>query len=199
MGDRLPPAMSRPAGHVSYTFAEYLAVEQVSGVKHEFLDGRILAMAGGTPAHAALAAGVIGLLFAQLRGGTCRVYDSDLRVRVQATGLATYADVTVICGPLAQDPDDRNTAVNPTLLVEVLSPRTEEYDRGEKFEHYKQLPSLREYVLVAVDTRAVEVWRRDDASQWSRAVSGAGDTARLASIGCALGVDELYDAALERA
>jgi Uma2 family endonuclease len=88
--------------------------------------------------------------------------------------------------------------VNPTLLVEVLSRHTEEYDRREKFEHYKRVPSLREYVLVAFDDRAVEVWRRGDDGRWSSGASGAGDVAHLTSIGCTLAVDELYDAALER-
>jgi Uma2 family endonuclease len=191
-------SMSRPAGHVTYTFADYLAVEEVSTVKHEFLGGQILAMAGGTPEHAALAASVIGLLFGQLREGKCRVYDSDLRVRVQASGLATYPDVTVVCGPLEHDPEDRNTIVNPTVIVEVLSRRTEEYDRGEKFAHYKQVPSLREYVLVAFDEHAVEVWARSPGAEWTRTVARTGATVRLASIACTLDVDALYDSAVAR-
>ena len=119
------------------------------------------------------------MLFAQLREGRCRAYGSDLRVRVSATGLATYPDVTVVCGPREVDPEDPNSVINPTLLVEVLSPSTEAYDRDEKFAHYKRIPSLRQYVLVSHDERRVEVWTRDAAGAWGSVVSAAGETAEL--------------------
>jgi Uma2 family endonuclease len=138
-----------PAHRVKYNFADYLALEASSNVKHEFLDGQIYGMTGGTPERAALKAAVTGLLFGQVRGGKCRVHDSDLRVRVLETGLATYPDVTVVCGPRELDPADSNTVTNPTLIVEVLSHSTEEYDRGDKFEHYKRVPTLMQYVLVS--------------------------------------------------
>jgi Uma2 family endonuclease len=189
--------MSRPAEHVRYGFDEYLAVEEVSNVKHEFLDGHIYAMAGGTPDHAALAASVIGYLFAQLQGSPCRVYDSDLRVRVPSTGLATYPDVTVVCGARETDPEDANTVVNPTVLVEVLSPRTHAYDRGEKFEHYRQIGSLMEYVLVSYGERQIEVVRRSPAGGWDHHVARAGGQAELASIGCELDVDVVYASAAD--
>jgi Uma2 family endonuclease len=189
--------MTSPAHRVRYSWADYVALEASSNVKHEFLDGQIYAMAGGTPEHAALAAAVIGLLFGQLRGGRCRAYDADLRVRVLATGLATYPDVTIVCGPPERAPDDENAVTNPSLVVEVLSPSTEEYDREEKFEHYKQIPSLRQYVLVSYREREVEVWTRDDAGGWSRAIARDGESARLDVVGAALDVRELYDAAAE--
>jgi hypothetical protein len=107
---------SVPAHRIRYTWAEYLALEASSNVKHEFLDGQIYAMAGGTPEHAALAATVIGLLFPQLRDGRCRAHDADLRVRVRETGLATYPDVTVVCGKRERDPDDAQAVTNPTLV-----------------------------------------------------------------------------------
>jgi hypothetical protein len=119
-----------PSHHVHYTWSEYLALEASSNIKHEYLDGQIYAMAGGTPEHAAVAATVIGLLFAQLRQGRCRAYDADLRVRVRATGLATYPDVTVVCGKRELDPDDERAVTNPTLIVEVPSPSTEEQRVG---------------------------------------------------------------------
>ncbi|MEJ7730308.1 MAG: Uma2 family endonuclease [Polyangiaceae bacterium] len=190
--------MTQPA-YRHATFDEYLRLEAFSNIKHEFVDGLILAMAGGTPEHAALAAAVIGLLFQRLQGGRCRVYDSDLRVGVQATGLTTYPDVTVICGPRRSDPRDPNTVVNPTLLVEVLSPSTEEYDRGDKREHYQRIESLQEVLLVASERRRLETWRRGPDATWTMHASGAGEHAELTSVGCRIGVDEIYDAAADPA
>jgi Uma2 family endonuclease len=137
------------------------------------------------------------LLFPQLRDGRCRAFDSDLRVRVPGTGLATYPDVTVVCGPRELDPTDEDAVTNPTLLVEVLSRSTEEYDRGDKFEHYKRFPSLRQYLLVSPREHSIEVWTRDDSGSWSVRILREGETADLASIGCRLDVAELYQAAAE--
>jgi Uma2 family endonuclease len=190
--------MASPAHRIHYPYAEYLALEASSNVKHEFLDGQIYAMAGGTPEHAALAAAVIGLLFPALRGGRCRAHDADLRVRVPATGLSTYPDVTVVCGPRALDPGDHHAVTNPTLVVEVLSRSTEDYDRGDKFEHYQHLPTLQQYVLVSYREPCVEVFTRAGGA-WSAAIARAGDVADLASIGATLDVSELYAAAAEPA
>lgn len=189
--------MSTPGHRLRYSFREYLALEATSNVKHEYLDGQILAMAGGTPELAALAASVIGLLFPQLRDGRCRAHDSDLRVRVRATGLTTYPDVTVVCGPRERDSEDPHAVTNPTLIVEVGSPSTEEYDRGDKFEHYKGLVSLREYVLVSYREREIQVWSRGAEGTWTSAVSHDGDVASLSSVGARLDVTELYTSAAE--
>lgn len=121
--------MTLAPGHHRYTFGEYIALESFSTVRHEFLLGEIYAMAGSTPQHAALAMSVGAALLAKLRGGPCRVHSSDLRVRVLETGLVTYPDVTVVCGPYRADPEDRNTIVNPHVVVEVTSDSTEECDR----------------------------------------------------------------------
>jgi Uma2 family endonuclease len=170
--------------YVSYP--EYLALEEKSSTKHEWLDGAIFDMkahgrAGGTPNHATLAAAVTLFLGLQLRGKPCCVFSSDLKVRILATGLATYPDLTVVGSKLETDPQDANAATNPTLLVEVLSDSSEAYDRGEKFAHYRRLPSLREYVLVSHLTPRIEVWRRNDANRWELAQEiGAGERAELA-------------------
>jgi Uma2 family endonuclease len=185
--------MPAPPHNVHYTYAEYLGLEASSNVKHEFLGGQIYAMAGGTPEHAALAAAVVGLLFNQLRG--CRAYDSDLRVRTPS-GLATYPDVTVICGPSQRDDVDPQAVTNPTLIIEVLSRSTDEYDAGDKFEHYKTLPSLRQYVLVSHRDRSVEVWTRVDDAGWRRAVVHEGEVADLL-IDARLDVRALYEASAE--
>jgi Uma2 family endonuclease len=189
--------MSSPAHGIHYTFLDYLALEASSNVKHEFLDGQIYGMAGGTPEHAALKAAITGLLFAQIRSGPCRAHDADLRVRVLDTGLATYPDVTVVCGPSARDPEDENAVTNPTLIVEVSSKSTEEYDRGDKFEHYKKIPSLAQYVIVAHNERRIDVWTRGPDGGWTRAVALSGDRANLGSVGAELDVAEVYGSAEE--
>ena len=189
--------MTAPAHNIHYSFADYLALERSSNVKHEFLAGQIYGMAGGTPEHAALKAAITGLLFAQIRGGRCRLRDSDLRVRVPETGLATYPDLTVVCGPLERHPEDRDAVTNPTLIVEVLSSSTADYDRGDKFEHYKRLTSLRQYVLVSHLERLLEIWSRSTSGEWTQALARAGERANLDSIGAVLDVDDVYGAAQE--
>ena len=184
-----------PAHRIRYAYADYVALEAASNVRHEFLDGQIYAMAGGTPEHAALAATVIGLLFPQLRGGRCRIHDADLRVRVRETGLTTYPDVTIVCGPRELDVEDVRAVTNPTLVLEVLSPSTEMYDRGDKLEHYKQMPSIQQIVLVASRKRSIEVWTRGPDGAWAPEVHGEGGRATLASIRAELDVTELYEAA----
>ena len=184
--------MSISLHKVKYTYAEYVAFEASSNVKHEFLDGQIYAMAGGIPEHAALATAFSGQLYGQLRGGDCRAYDSDLRVRTPS-GLTTYPDVTVICGPSERDETDPLAVTNPALIVEVLSRSTEEYDAGDKFEHYKTVQSLRQYVLVSHRER---VWTRGHDGAWQTAVVREGQAADLV-IDARLDVRELYEAAAE--
>ena len=187
--------MTTPAHNVDYSYGDYLALEASGNTKHEYLAGQIYGMAGGTPEHAALAAAVTGLLFPQLRGGRCRVHDSDLRVRIPATGLATYPHVTVVCGPRELHPEDENAVINPTLIVEVLSPGTAAYDRGDKFEHYKHFSTLRQYVLISHTERRIELWDRAGDGAWTKTEHGDDDVADLASISARLSVAELYDAA----
>lgn len=189
--------MSVPHYRIKYSYVEYLALEESSNVKHEFFDGEISAMAGGTPEHAALAAAVIGALYMQLDGGTCRPYVSDLRVRT-SSGLSTYPDVTVVCGDSERDEADRQAVTNPTLIIEVQSPRTAEYDSGEKFEHYKTLGSLRQYVLVSHREHLLVVWTRGDSDQWQSTTVREGEVAELPSIGARLDVHVLFARAAER-
>ena len=121
------------------TEAEYLALERAAESKSEFFDGEMFAMAGGSPMHALIAANLIRELGMKLKGRPCKPFTSDLRLKVEATGLLTYPDVSVLCGPLQFAADTDDTVVNPTLLIEVLSDSTEAYDRGEKFQHYRQM------------------------------------------------------------
>jgi Uma2 family endonuclease len=159
-------AMNRPLPVGRMSYREYVAREAVSDCRHEFLHDEVFAMAGGTPEHGALAAAVVGELRASLRGKACRVYSSDVRVRVLATGLATYPDASVVCQRLETDPEDADAIVNPVVLVEVLSDSTEACDRGVKVAHYRRIVSLREYVLVGEGEPLVEVYRRNERDHW---------------------------------
>ena len=158
-------ALSEPRHH--YTYEEYLALERDSPIKLEFVDGEIYAMAGGTPRHSALASRA-GSALENGRPAGCTAFQSDLRVRVLATGRTAYPDATMICGPLEYDPHDlrRETVTNPKLLVEVLSRSTEDVDRISKLHDYQQVPSLQEYVLVSQSEQRVEVYRRSSAENW---------------------------------
>jgi len=186
--------MTDLAPHHRYTFTDYLEIEEISSVRHEFYAGEIYAMAGGTPEHAAMAAAITAFLGRQLEPGPCRVYRSDLRVRVLATGLATYPDVTVVCGKSERDPDSHTHVTNPKVVVEVLSPGTQEYDRGEKLQHYQQVASLEAIVLVDYRSPLVELWTRQG-DGWTMDPFGAGQTVPMDVISCRLPVDLVYAAA----
>ncbi len=183
-----------------YPYQDYVSLEEDSSTRHEFLSGEIVAIAGGTPEHAAMAAEVIGQLREKIRGGSCRVFTSDLGIRVKATGLATYPDASVVCGPTERDPDKRTNFTNPRVIVEVTSDSTEDYDHGEKLTHYKQIPSLEAVVIVSHRQAQVDVWSRPtDSPLWSRASASAGETAAVPALGCQLDVDAIWRAAAEPA
>jgi Uma2 family endonuclease len=157
-----------------YTYEEYLELEQDSPVKHEYFGGEIYALAGGTPEHAALAMAVATLLGSQLADSPCRLFSSDLRVRVLSSGLATYPDLTVIRGPLEREAAGSATAVNPTLVVEVTSPSSEDYDRGDKLDHYKTIESLRWILVVSHRAAQIDSWSRSPDGSWTKTVATAG-------------------------
>jgi Uma2 family endonuclease len=177
------------------TYGEYLRLEEQSPERHEFVRGEVFAMAGGTPEHAALEAAVARILANELEaaGKPCRVYSANLRVRVEATDVAGYPDVTVVCGRLETSPVDPHAATNAAVVVEVLSDSTESYDRGIKAGHYRHMPHVREYVLVAQHTPLVEVWRKNERAEWEVAsVAGPGERAAIASLGVGIDVDAVY-------
>jgi len=180
------------AVHAHFTFAEYLELEQRSQTKHEFLDGVVFAMAGGTPEHAAIAARLARLIGNALEGRPCNVYTSDLRIRVPLTGLTTYPDLSVICDRLETDPEDPNTATNPILLVEVLSASTAAYDRGEKLAHYQRLPSLCEVLFVAHDGEQLELWQRQGQGGWLLRVARGAESLELESVSVQVRVSDVY-------
>ncbi len=151
--------------HHRYTLAEYADIDSAADVRCEYLDGAIYAMAGGSPDHAQIESNLTRHLGNALAGGPCRVWGSTMRV--QAVDLRTYPDLSVICGPPAFAAEPRYTLLNPTVLFEVLSPSTQDYDRGLKFAYYRQIPSLVAYVLVAQDRRWVEVRTRTGPDDWA--------------------------------
>jgi Uma2 family endonuclease len=127
------------------TEAEYLDLERVSLSKHEYFAGNVFAMTGASEQHNLIASNVTAALHHQLRGRSCRIYPSDMRIKVVQTGLNTYPDLTIICGPPQfTDPIKRDTLINPTVIIEILSPSTERYDRGLKFQNYRTIASLQE-------------------------------------------------------
>ena len=186
--------MAEPARKLTCTFAEYLALDEASDRKHEYVDGEVFARSGGTLEHSQIAANVIGELRAQLRGRPCVVYTSDarVRVRVRSTGLATYPDVSVVCGSIERDPENKHTLTNPVVLVEVLSDSTEGYDREEKLSHYRRIPSLREYLLVSQYERRVEHLTRNEDGTWTLRDVIPPAAVQLPTIGCALSLEEIY-------
>ncbi len=186
--------MSERAHH-QFSYAEYLARERETGLRHEFLNGQVFAMTGGTPEHARLIAEVTFALRSALDPSRCRVFSSDLRVRIPATGLSTYPDVAVVCGDVELADDDANAVTNPALLVEVLSPSTEAYDRGDKWSHYRRIPSLRAYVLVAPISGRIEAFVRDGDAFVHHAAE-RGETLTLDAFGIRLESDALLAGAL---
>lgn len=168
-----------PARTLSY--GEYLAFEEQSPTKHEFVAGQIVAMAGGTLEHARLASALTYQLMRALDGSSCRVLSSDARVRIETTESARYPDLSIVCGDPVCAGDDADGITNPVVLVEVLSKSTEGIDRGEKFAHYKRLDSLREYVLVSQSTARVEVFRRTP-DGWLHTEAGPEGTLPLRSL-----------------
>ena len=184
--------VAAPAAHPRYTYGQYVRFERDSRDRHEFVAGMILAMAGGTLEHGALAAAVITALGSQLKGRACRVFESNARVRVAASGNAYYPDVSVVCGRLEVDPEDELSMTNPVVLVEVLSPSTEEYDRTEKLADYRRIPSVMHIVHVAHDERRIDVWTRSG-DTFSQRSYRQGENAPLEAVGCSLDVDATFD------
>ena len=184
-----------PSGrrHHRYTYAQYVGLERDSPTKHEFLDGEIYAMAGGSEDHSALAANVVAALVRAVEDRPCRVHTSDLRIYVEAVGLATFPDGAVICGPMQQHaPSPNATAINPVVLVEVTSDSSEQYDTGDKLEAYRTIPTLCDMILVSHRERRITVHHRDPAGTWTMRVAIAGGRVAVDSIAAELSVDAIY-------
>ena len=176
------------------TATEYLAIERQAETRSEYLDGEMFTMAGGSRRHNLIKGNTERELSLQMKTRSCEVYSSDQRVHIPATGLYTYPDVLVVCGEPHFDDEQGDTLLNPTLIVEVLSPNTEAYDRGKKFEHYLSIDSLSEYLLISQDEPRIEQFVRQDGGRWLfTAVAGLDSRITLPSILCELSLAEVYD------
>jgi Uma2 family endonuclease len=182
--------MAEPPGRRA-TYAEYLALEAAGETKHEYVSGKVLAMAGGSVEHGRLVSRLTVLVSAALGGRPCVVLPADVRVRIRAADRATYPDLHVVCGELERDPEDDHAVVNPVVVIEVLSESTAESDRGDKFADYRRLRSLREYVLVSQRERRVDVYRRDG-RRWVLDEHLRGEQVKLESLDVTVAVDDLY-------
>jgi Uma2 family endonuclease len=180
-------------GHHRYTYADYVALELESITKHEFFDGEIYAMAGGSEDHSALSAQVQRALGNAIGDRPCRVHTSDLRVYVEAVGLATFPDGSVIYGGMEQhEPSPRATALNPLVLIEVTSNSSEDYDTGAKLEYYRTIASLRDYIIVSHRERRIAVHSRGEAAAWTARVAIAGGRVAVEALRVDPVVDDIY-------
>lgn len=186
----MPPP---PLAESLTTAAEYLAAERKAPYKSEYINGRVDAMAVASRAHVLICGNLIREIGNQLRGRPCETYGSDMRVKVLRTGMYTYPDVAALCDEPRMEDGQFDTLLNPAVIIEVLSPSTESYDRGEKFAHYRRLDSLREYVLVAQTLRRVEHFRREGDSWVLTEISEPEGKLVLSSLGCAVKLADIYD------
>jgi Uma2 family endonuclease len=177
------------------TDEEYLAIEEKAEFKSEFYRGEMFAMAGGSDLHALLGNAIGGELRSALKGRTCRAYNSELKVRVAHGGLYAYPDVSVVCGEVQFAEGTNKVITNPSVVVEVLSPSTEAYDRGSKSSEYRKIPSLREYAFISQVEPRVEIYGRKANGEWGEFSEyvGLGATCRFHSLDCAISLADLYD------
>jgi Uma2 family endonuclease len=174
--------------------AEYLELERKAERKSEYLNGEMFLMAGASPRHGVIVTNLVAELRQQLKARPCIVYSSDVRLRVSPSGLYTYPDVMVVCGEPQFAGDQKDTVLNPNLIVEVLSDSTRDYDRGEKFQHYRTLSSLREYLTIAQDAPHIERWTRQPEDHWLLTeFSDLSQSVQLTSVDCDLSLTEVYD------
>jgi Uma2 family endonuclease len=186
--------MSSPKIQARHTLEEYFALETEAFERHEFIDGHIHAMAGESPAHSIINVNISTAFNIQLKSKPCATYSPNMKVCVSPKGTIVYPDVTVVCGPAQFFQKRTDTLTNPTLIVEVLSPSTENYDRGEKWIRYQQVESLSEYVLVAQDAPRIErFFRKPEGGWFYESVSGLEYTIRFESIDCVLSLADVFD------
>jgi Uma2 family endonuclease len=173
---------------------EYLLFEAQATDRHEYYQGEVFAMAGGSLEHARIMMNASGEIRQRLKGKRCEAFGSDLRIHVEAAGLYTYPDISIICGNVKHHMGRKDTVTNPVVLIEVLSPDTESYDRGQKFDFYREIPTLNEYILIASTRMKVEHFQRQESGQWLLTIFSKPEEALpIESIGAAIPLSEIYD------
>jgi Uma2 family endonuclease len=183
----------RVDGRESMTEQYYLALERISQIKHEFFEGEIFAMEGGSFEHSLIAGNLIGALKSALKDRGCLILTSDLRIKIETTGLSTYPDVSLVCGTPKLTGENPDALLNPTLIAEVLSASTEGYDRGKKFGNYLQIPSFNTYLLVSQNSPNVEQFIKQNDIRWEyRFASGLDAVMELPALGVKLSLHEIY-------
>jgi len=176
------------------TEQEYIQFERASIGKHEYFDGQIYAMTGASRIHNLIAGNTLAMLHRQLRKKPCEIFPSDMRVKVTRTGLYTYPDLVIICGKPEFTDDTLDTLINPLVLIEILSPSTERYDRGMKFQNYRTIETLQDYILIAQDQYHVEHYSRQDTGQWLfQEAIGRESALTIRSIECTLTLGDVYE------
>jgi len=174
-----------------FTPEEYFTWEEQQLEKHELIDGRVYAMTGGTQNHSVIKLNIAALLKVHLRGSKCRVFNSDLKINILNTTNYTYPDLSVTCDD--RDRENPLYITYPCLIVEVLSPSTEAYDRGKKFNKYRRNPNLIDYVLVSSDEMAIDIYHKNDAGDWLILSYRVGDVVELKSINLSLPIEQFYE------
>lgn len=181
-------------GKKKFTVEEYLHLEKDSVEKHEFYKGEIFDMSGASPRHNKIFSNVFGNLFNRLKGSNCTPYGSDMRVHIPENTLYTYPDISIICGDVITTPEDNETAIQPTIIIEILSSSTREYDRAGKFKLYRDIPTLKEYILVDSESIDIETFRLNQQNHWEleeyKAVS---DILSIPTLKILLPLTEIYE------
>ncbi|MBX2923027.1 MAG: Uma2 family endonuclease [Chitinophagaceae bacterium] len=181
-------------GRQKFTIEEYLAMEEAAVEKHEYYRGEIFAMSGSKVPHNRISGNVYAVLHQKLKGKKCRPYNSDQRIHIESNTLFTYPDISVVCGEYATLNNDNWNILNPVVLIEVLSPSTKNYDRGEKFMLYRDIPTLKEYILIDSEHVHIETFRLNGAHRWElEEYNSLEDQLHIKAVNEVIAVTEIYD------
>jgi len=181
-------------GKQKISIDEYLEMENASSEKHEYYQGEIFAISGAKVPHNIIATNLVVALTIKLKGKSCRPFNSDQRIHVEANTLFTYPDISIICGDIITRNNDDYNVLNPTVLIEVLSRSTKNYDRGEKFKLYRDIPTLREYVLVDSESIHIEIFRLNANNHWElEEYNKDAQTVLIQAINTPLSIEEIYE------
>ena len=181
-------------GKEKFTIEEYLRMEKAATEKHEYYQGEIFTMSGAKPRHNVIAKNLIRDIANALRGKPCQPYGSDLRINIPENTLFTYPDISIICGDIVSSEFDEDTAVMPTIIIEILSPSTKEYDRGGKFKLYRDIAPLKEYILIDSESVNIEAFRINNSNHWELEEYKSGsETLELPSVQVSIPVADIYE------